>query len=719
MADDLKHIRTIVTTEGPDDGLEPEDGWTNAEMKEMPITNEPGPWELNDEDIKEIEAISGEPPDITPDMNADRTDENVYTSNGVLILEGSGDGAGEGNGLFPGDSDTSDQSVADSIPVAEETASTDAQQNQTQENTNAAAQQNQTQKKKSEDELEGVNLYDFLTDLCIFPHIKSTHFSDGCDRKIDCFFIDKARMNDKGCIHYLYGKEVNSINITQSMNIYGYQASVEILDINGSLTTIAEYQNNFYFVIAIITMGHSDDKGNETGVMIQPYVFEIEDIIVKSPDGEQTKIYDLKMVDIITATLGKVCYGNLLLEYPGFVNSKSFGELYTILFDYAAKIIHYSLNKKFHITSRVEFIDDIQESQADLIRAIFLQEFALNDTCRYVLDKLYKKAARQIEIPENFKGEIPGNVHIPLFVQDETEDLQGRYRAFFKKKVQQKIVGRTSFMKENETYHINATVIKRCLYGRTLIMPFELAFNDKEQSFIYENINPPCTDSGKLEISENYFNPMNGVAFTPIENNIDLTPSGREVGLGWKNLALISDSPDGSNNILIFFNWIYEYYKCAFLNEQKILRIDNNENYMMPIQDPHFHIMERTDLVGEDAETFAKMNANTHILKSSDARNEGLYWVGRMLKSFIFLNSMFGFTVKGSIFRHPGEIIKINSAIKSPSMQSATSSIGGISAYNGYVLAYMTSITHSFVGNDFKDTIYANKICAITRKNKK
>lgn len=627
-----------------------------------------------------------------------------------------------GNNLFPSEDPQDDspppwvladydgEEIGDNIPVADEAMA--------EAKAEAEAQTQQQTIKNKEEEEEGTNLYDFLTDLCIFPHIKSTHFSDGCDRKIDCFFIDKSSMNKNGCIHYLYGKEIKSINITQSMNIYGYQASVEILDFNGSLSTIAEYQNNFYFVIGIITIGGSDEKGNEAGVMIQPYVFEVEDVIVKTADGEQTKVYELKMVDIITATLGKVCYGNLLLEYPGFVNSKSFAELYTILFDYAAKIIHYSLNKKFYIKSRIEYIDDISENSTDFIRAIFLQDFNLDHSCRYVLDKLYKKAARQISVPENFKGEIPGNVYIPLFVQDETEDLQGRYRAFFNKKVKQKVVGGTNFLAENETYSINATVIKRSLYGRTLIMPFELAFNNEEQSFIYENINPPCDDTGKIKISENFFNPMNGLKFTPIENNIDIVPSGREIGLGWKNLALISDSPSsGSNNILVFFNWIYEYYKCAFLNQNKILTIDSRESFMTPIQDPHFHIMESAERVGGDAETFAKMNAKTHILKTDDARSEALYWVGRMIKSFIFLNSMFGFTIKGDVFRHPGEIIKINSGIKTLSMQTVTSNIGGISSYNGYILAYMTSITHSFVGNEFKDTIYANKICAISHKN--
>ena len=701
MPDDLKNLRTIVTTEGPDDGLVPEDEYEQddeSNFTTVPGDGKPLPWLKDDNDSTQTDE--------------NRTDEGPLE--GIPPRE-------EGDmdySLFPDDSDTPDPSIANDIPVAEEAINTDAQQDQTQEATNANAQKNKKQEKKVEDEPEGVDLYDFLTDLCIFPHIKSTHFSDGCDRKIDCFFIDKASMNKKDCVHYLYGKEVKSINITQSMNIYGYQASVEILDINGSLTTIAEYQNNFYFVIGVITIVDKDNKGNENGIMIHPYVFEIEDIIAKSGDGMQTKIYELKMVDIITATLGKVCYGNLLLEYPGFVNSRSFGELYTILFDYAAKIIYYSFNKKFYIKSKVEFIDDLAEDNTDFIRSLFIRKFDLDHTCRSVLNMLYKKAARQITIPEDFKGEMPGNVHVPLFVQDETEDMQGRYRVFFNKKVKEKITGGTNFLAEDETYSINATVIKRRLYGKTLIMPFNLAFNDEEQSFIYENINPPCNDDGSLKISENYFNPMNGIKFTPIENVVDLVPSGREIGLGWKNLALISNTPEGgANNILVFFNWIYEYYKHAFLNNHKILQIDNQENYMMPIQDPHFHVMESMERVGGDAETFAKMNAKTYVLKTNDARNEALYLVGRMIKSFIFLNSMFGFTIKGDVFRHPGEIIKINSTIKSSSMQSATSTIGGLSSYNGYVLAYMTSITHSFIGNEFKDTIYANKICAITRKN--
>ena len=77
------------------------------------------------------------------------------------------------------------------------------------------------------------------------------------------------------------------------------------------------------------------------------------------------------------------------------------------------------------------------------------------------------------------------------------------------------------------------------------------------------------------------------------------------------------------------------------------------------------------------------------------------------------MNNLFGFDIRGNIFRHPGEIIKINVSGDTDD-ESITGTIGGLEAKsNKFVLAYTTSITHSLNGSSIEDLIYANKICSI------
>jgi hypothetical protein len=164
--------------------------------------------------------------------------------------------------------------------------------------------------------------------------------------------------------------------------------------------------------------------------------------------------------------------------------------------------------------------------------------------------------------------------------------------------------------------------------------------------------------------------------------------------------------------MLVYWNCIYEFYKSAFLNEKESILGKKLGKNISPNIDPHFHVMESAKLTGGDAETFAKINANTIVLGSSNPLQEALYHVGRSIKSYIFMNAMFGFRIKGSIFRHPGEIIKINSGVKDIEEESATAVIGGLEAMsNNFVLAYTTSISHIFNGGNYENLVYANKIC--------
>ena len=568
----------------------------------------------------------------------------------------------------------------------------------------------ESSKSLTQSEFEGEDLYSAILNFTNFSYIESTIFSDGSSRKIDCFVVDKSVMNKSGCLHYIYGKDITSINITQTMSSYGINASVDITDTLGTVSSILERQSNFYFVIAILDITNEEKDSSCTGYLSQPYIFEIDKVSLKSSDGKPSKVYRLKLSDIISSTLKKVGYGNLLLQYPGFINSKHFGEIYSTIFDYASQIIYLLHNKKFYLKNNLEFIDDMNEDSNDLIKSVVLKDLDINLSCYNLLNHIYKHSAREIKIPSQFSGDNPGNVLIPLFIQDEIEDLNSCYRTFFNKKVKQKILEKVSFAEG--PFKVDAHCIRRSLYGRTLIMPFELAFASEGPSYIYENINPITDKSGKLVSSELIYQPMNGIVFSPLEDTVDIPPPDEITGLGWKNLALISDSPEGPGNLLIYFNWIYEFYKAAFLNEKNSFLKNQLKKNIAPVTDPHFHVMEKAGLSDSDKETFAKMNANTIVLKSNEQIKEALYHVGRALKSFIFLSSLSGFKIKGNILRHPGEIIKITNTVKDIEDESPVATVGGLDgAAAGFTLMYVTSISHIFENNKFDDLIYATKIC--------
>lgn len=567
--------------------------------------------------------------------------------------------------------------------------------------------------------IEGDDLFEAVANMSMFAYIEPLAFNDGIKRKIDCFFLDKASFSSAGTHHLNYGKEVSGFKISQNISSYGFTGTVDIKDISGSVSTFIDYAANFYFVINIFEVIESTDDNTkmlgetpvEKGYMFQPYIFEIEDSSIISPDGEKTKLFRLTLVDMVSATLKKVCYGNLLLQYPNFITSANFVDLYKTLLEYANLILNFNLNKKFKIDTHIFFVDDVTDSITDFLKEVILKDLPIDMNCYELLNLLFKKAAREIEPPGDFVGEKVGNILLPLLLMDELEDTSFHYRNYFNRDKDIKITKPVSF--NSSLYNTSGTLIKRGFYAKCIAMPFEMAFNENK-SLIFENINPQQDAQKNVVEGEKIFNPSNGFVFSPLKDTIEIPPQNGTVGLACKNLALLSDTVGGSNNMLIYFNWIYEFFKSAFLKDKNNALKGALGKDIKPVLDPHFLIMQKNKLDGGDAEAFAKINANTIVLKSQDTTKEALYYVGRSIKTYITLNSLFGFKIKGSYFRHPGEIIKLNSPIQKAEDEGSTSAMGGIEAMNnGFVLAYMTSVTHIAKGNEFEDLIYASKICKI------
>lgn len=559
-----------------------------------------------------------------------------------------------------------------------------------------------------DDGQEGENLYEAVCKFAPFSKIKPISMSNKDNVKIGCYMVHKMNMSEESTIHLKYGSEVNNILIRNGMTEYGTHAAITVTDTTGAITSAIQFQTNYYFVVAVMNV--YDEDSLESGLIFQPYIFEIDKVDVISSDG-LTKVYKLMLSDIISATLKKVSYGNMLLQYPEILNVANFGDLYNYFIEYAAAIINVVHNKKYKIPKKIFFKSLNSDSMNPIIKGIIFKDLPIDTTAYNLLNKIFIVASRELEVPENFskKAEVKGAVLTPLFLTEEWEDASGLYRSTYNTDTNEKVVIDFSISGE---VPVKANFFRRTLAMKHLQMPFQIAFG-QETSSVYEVFNPKYVD-GVLSKEDQFFAPMNGFTNSIIDGAVEVPFDGAAVGLGWRNLALLADTPSGSSNALIYFNWMYEYYKNVYLNYEENKFRKEFSKALIPVVDPNFHQVEINNLHGGDADFFAKANASVVKLRSEDPIKEALLHVGRTVKSFIFMNALTGFKINGNIIRHPGEIIKINNPSNGPDDEVPQQPLGGAdSIKNGYGLFYITHVMHVFSGTQYEDIIYATKLCNI------
>ena len=568
---------------------------------------------------------------------------------------------------------------------------------------------------------QGEDLYTAIAKLAPFGEIKPIYTESKDLIKIGCYAVDRLNINKKNTIYLKYGTDVTSIKIEHGLTEFGINATVLVRDIRNSLTSILKHQLNYYFVVSLMTFYADSGASSKNSIIYQPYVFEIDTIkLVEDKDNE--KIYKITLSDLVSATLKKVSYGNLLLQYPQIPSVANFGDLYNYFIEYASTIINLVHNKKYKIPNKIIFKCLNSDNINPIIRGLILKDLPTDTNALTLLQRIFRIAARELEAPANFaaKAEIKGPVLTPLFLTEEWEDLNGTYRNHYD-------VDKTFNFVSELTYDgsekCGGIYLRRAFFMKHLQMPFQLAFGEKEKSKIFEVINPNYV-GGSISSDDRFFNPMNGYANTPINSVIELPIDGATVGLGWKNLMMMGDTAAGGHNSLVYFNWIYEYYKHAYLNYDGCALANKLKKHLSPVMDPNFHIAEVNGLMGGEAEFFAKANSSVIRLKTEDILKEILLHVGRQVKSYIFMNALTGFRMNANILRHPGEIIKINnptkiSDIKHAELSSQQSVVGGIDSQEyGYVLLYMTHVDHVFSGSKFENIIYGTRICDIVEQVK-
>lgn len=572
---------------------------------------------------------------------------------------------------------------------------------------------------------EGEDLYSAIAKLAPFEYFSSLTMDTGENLKISCFIVDKFNIRRESSIFFKYGQDIKSISIENSLHAFGTRAGVMINDGEGTISSLLEYQMNLYFVICIFNSLEAKDNEDgskiEYGVLYQPYIFDIEGIELISPDNSPAKVFKITLCDIISSTLKHISYGNLLLEQPGFPNLNNFNEVYQGIIDYAAMAINLLHDKKYKISRDIYLAGSINDKLNPIIKDIVLRDVTIDTPLFVLMNRIYSMGVRELEVPPQFakKADVRGMVLTPLFLNDEWEDMDGYYRTYYKDHDTDKIFEEISYSGEGIT--INAAMYRRNLYLKHLQMPFQLAFCEKNPH-IYETFNPKFNSDGTLHQDELEFAPLNGYTISQLKDAVEIPVDAEMSAMLWKNIAIMSDGAIGSANALIYYNWILEYYKSAYLNyEDNFIKEKFNKETIPPIN-PYFLRLEKLNLTGGDKEKFAKINSVTARLRSSDPVKEAFWYVGRGVKAYVMLNSLFGFQCKGNIIRHPGEIIKINYASGSKDGEILTSSVpigGSNTIENGYVLAYVTQVIHELRGNEYIDIVHATKICSVSDKEEK
>lgn len=270
---------------------------------------------------------------------------------------------------------------------------------------------------------------------------------------------------------------------------------------------------------------------------------------------------------------------------------------------------------------------------------------------------------------------------------------------------------KTQFTEEGRSFYENFNGTSDCIMLRPcslrdIHMPFALCFTNGG-NFIYESINPAKDGEGKLTEGELRFKCMNGRSELGIANYMYYPTNQNLVQKLWKNMILCNmGQQDGqASTVLIEFNWIYQYYIYNFLG----YGTGNTDGYTSNIT-PSFYLAQQNKRITDSSVVadFSEMNANFQVIRSTSDLNEALVYIGKNLTSFVTQNDTYQFRIRGNIFRHPNEIIKVSNN-RSLGANPAVS-IHTDLANNDYILVYITSVKHTWRGSSYTNDISANKI---------
>lgn len=584
-------------------------------------------------------------------------------------------------------------------------------------------------------------------------------------------FLFDGKVNyftDENYTFLSYNKNVKTIVIEDKLAHFGTSGYIDVVNTGEHLNHILDRLNCYHLVINF-RLEENEERGIRFEPYIFD-ITNVANIVDDS--GENKQILRLNFVDMFSYIAMQHSMATLLKYDPSINKKTSYRQVFKVVMDYFKRFILVNYNNIYSIKKDVLFGDDNRGASANVSALVENSFRKMDPTCTIYegLEILLRDAGTPIKSTDGFREKFNDFDYmlVPVFYKEEYSDLHGIYQKVFdplvdnkKKDPSSNSSGLSSFLKgvvqktatvavafsqlfgdtagikqidkemsknggtgvsESKLPTTTLTKDKQTIYKdfngtsdclllrpctmRDIQMPFVLCFNDKS-NIIFESINPAKDADGKYTEKENSFNCMNGRSDLGIANYMYFPTNQNMVQKLWKNMVICNmGQQDGqASAVMIDFNWVYFYYIYNFLG----YGTGRRDGYTSNIT-PSFFLAYQNNRITDSSviQDFSEMNANFHVVRSTSDLNEALIHIGKNLTSFVTQNDTYQFRVRGNLFRHPNEIIKVsnnNALAANPAVAIHTDM-----ANNDYILVYITSVKHTWEGAHYTNDISANKI---------
>lgn len=502
------------------------------------------------------------------------------------------------------------------------------------------------------------------------------------------FLNDSSRFTNASAIYLKWLSDVKQLSLRERLFQFGMSGSAVVVDNFGNLSHVLEQFITYDFVIDIML------KVNDKATMrFEPYIMSIVSIEELDWKNDGSRTLEIKFEDILTAEAKRHSIGTLLKYNTDLKKTPSFPELYEKIYNYLSNLIYENTNHAMTYGKKVKFKKYEANDVSSLVKIIFDNI----DPAKSIYDLLMainKSACIAIHPDSSVtKGfEMIGDVLTPLFFQEEYPDLINYY---YQIHMEPELEDFKTKRGGGEDIYIPRPFTTRSFYS-----PFVGAFIGKN-GIVFESFTTSDTKDTEASIVT-----LTGSDPMPIRNFQSLTTNSNYTINRWKNIAFISSNPHGGSNRLVFFNWIFEFFNQAFLQNKL-----NKTNIKLSNVLPNFYLAHQGNDTLLNDKDLSEKNTNIIMLQNEkdDPKQEILMQVGKSMASLVFLNNLYSFEVEGNMFRRPNEIVNVYTPHSTKAV-AASQPIRTDLMRTDNVMLYVSEVVHNFDTNTFYDKLICNRI---------
>lgn len=543
--------------------------------------------------------------------------------------------------------------------------------------------------------------------------------------RIDVFlspkYVEGSKIYDKKLqFPLVYNHTITSIILNDNLDSIGLTGYMDIKNPSSFLDVLLGRYNNFYVVI------NFTEYNNKTIFRkFEPYIFDISYVEALDDGKNDDKMLRIGLTDIVTSVLKTHSIASVIKYSSNLPKSKNYKEVFSTIFQYVKDYLYINSNKKLHYDKDLKFGEEVlflgkKKSGYDvdlniegLVYASF-NKISKNASIYEAMLQLLKDCCTSIVYSKGFSdiyGTI-GDVLIPFFFKEEYIDKFGVYESWqnsseFSYVDNEKESTDELMEKVVQKVSKNDNLTKRYMTMRDFYMPFILAFDSSlSKNIIYEDIN--YSKDNLFVLNGRYNNEITRVQFIPV--GIDT------VNKLWKNMIFLDQSASGTsgNCTLIYFSWFFDFFQHIFLNTER--KTDEKNINILNVY-PSFHLKARNEKIPHATSQdnsfenlFDEFNSYTYATETNDSVSECLRVMGKNIMSFIFINNVYRFTIRGDLFRRPNEIIRYGYSSSQGSSEEKYSMHTGLMMGDSTFL-YVKKVTHRWQGNDYFNDIEGCKFC--------